>query len=305
MKLRLWLCLRFALSVAAALLLLMPLVVLGSRQTGQIDWRLYLSPEFSDLPDMVFHARRLGAIVLGLALFSLVRPSRARWFAVSCALVPTAFLFVTQPALHFFVHRYLLFITPFSCLGAALVADDLAQTSLLRRHALLAALPSLVLLGLPFAKDGRRAHAAARAPLPIRWRNFAYLAAANELRAHALPNDAVAFGGRGLTDDWVRLALRYELRNERHPRDVFMLHSPAETGQFNAEECSTQAQCVEQLTGVSRVWLITTDMRDWFGSMAPEKALALENTFTPGYNATFQNLRVALLTRTTAQAAAP
>lgn len=53
------------------------------------------------------------------------------------------------------------------------------------------------------------------------------------------------------------------------------------------------------------MWLITTDMRDWFGSMAPEKALALENTFTPVYNATFQNLRIALLTRTTAQAAAP
>lgn len=285
------------LSLLAAGLVLTPLLWLGAEQRAQVAWTQSQTHGLFELPRLLFMTPGVGRVILGLGLCALWRPSQLRLFAAAWAILPLAVLYLSQPLLHFFVHRYLLFNVSAWCLLAALFCDDLRE--FVQRRTRKAWLPPLIPLAVLawIAASGWTQHQRIRVAGAFGER-FDYVGLARELRARGRPDDAVAFAGRGNAPYWARMALQYELRDQRPLRDVFVQASAAEIGRFDPLLCEDPAACLP--SDVERLWLVacTSDDGDVLSQPPRNTAALLRERFVVRQVTSLENLTLALLERT-------
>lgn len=192
---------KWGLSVGIGLLPVIPLAVLGIRQTGQVSWIDSGWRSLGTLPMSLIRSAVVAGILAALAGVAVLA---TRWDRRIAALVtwiaaPPVVLFLA--AQEVFYYRYLLFTVPAWVLLAALAVP--------RRVAAVPALLTLVLL------LGARDHLAVRrSPLPG---DQDYRAAAAYVGERFTPEDRILFDGH--RDRRERHGFAYELRRRPAPQE--------------------------------------------------------------------------------------
>lgn len=269
----------FAIAAVAGAACAAPLLVLGATQAGQV-------PTF----DLAAMFRHLGPLAIGLLAILL---AASRWLLSSrqpvvlraWAIVPPLVLLATHAVLGMFRRRYLAFTLPAWALLVAGAVEWLPWSPRARRVATAALVIALVAIGARAQLHLRTSHARVDSD---------YRAAAAIVRAHALPGDAIAFGGDDGRLRHARLALAYELRREPALDDVFVARTMAAAGRFAADEC---AACLP--AEVERVWLVTSAAPDDLHAGLPRaRARLLDDAFDVAAIYPAWHVTVALLIRT-------
>ncbi len=246
----------YALTVLAALLPLLPLMVVARSQVGrQISW--LHPPHFGDLTAMwsslslslpVSYAL-LAAAVLPLAWPRGRRP--AEELALVAALpIPAAWL-ISQTGTSYFLDRYLLFTLP---AWAVLAAAGLGAL----RPRLLGVVGLVLLMALGIDDQRRLRAEHFKSPADGK-RAAAVIAGGYE------PGDGLAPVGGG--DERLFMfgpMVEYYLPANVKPRDVFVERSAVADHDLYPTECSRPPRCLD---GVRRVWVVT-----WSGTSNPYHA---------------------------------
>jgi mannosyltransferase len=287
----------WAISVGVAMLFFIPLLTLGSRQSGQISWVAGDLEAVKKFPEQLFGAPPVAWLVGTMALFGLVLGLRRHRAPVACLVVwaalPPVLGYVSYTWMHLFLARYFLFVVPAWCLLAAIGVCQMARTltgdrfySMWLVGALLA-VPAVGYAGLPAQAEVRR---------PGLDDQPSYSAALAYVRSQARPTDGMAFNDHfGASTDLARKAFRYAFRGTTGPRDVFLYRSADERGWLTATECPDPVTCVGETT---RIWLMETGSSgDPFGGLAAPRAALLREEFRVVRTQEFSRLRVYLLQR--------
>ncbi|MGW4896709.1 glycosyltransferase family 39 protein [Kitasatospora sp. NPDC004240] len=288
---------QFPLAVAAATLPLLPVVVLGSRQSGrQLGWITRpTAQELLDSGELLLGSRELYRVFLLLGVLALALPWR-RVVAVTPLLLvvaPTLTVWLLSQAggASYFTNRYLIFTVPAWALlaGGGVGAVHAAVTSAARRDrtpartrtagrerpdrqlrvagVLLAvgviAVPAL--LAVPLQKRVRYAgsHTLSQEP---------YRAAARLISAGYRPGDGLAapLGNQA----WAMTAegVSYYLPADVRPYPVFVRRGAVEAQDLFPEPCPQPAEC---LGSGRRIWLLVLgDTPDPLGGIPVESARA-------------------------------
>jgi mannosyltransferase len=267
---------RWAVAVAGALGCVLPIVLVGSQQSGAIGWIKLNAWAVETLPEYLAGSAQVAEAVVILALVGsalLARTSRSVvGVLLTWALVPPVFCALTATKLHLFLARYLLFTVPAWCLlagaGLAAVSGAVSSRAEFRWTQVAFALPmvaALAWLSLP-------GQAEAREPTLKGQPDFRAVGAT--LARHARAGDAIAYAGMRFG----RVPLAYELRRRPRPHDLFERTSAARRGSFWAEECGEASAC---LGNTRRIWLVTTAPRATpFAAIPPARAELLRQLFT-------------------------
>lgn len=237
---------RWVLSTAVPLVVLLPLMVKGSTQTGAISWIKADAEALRELPERMFGSATVALVVIALAVLAAAA-LRNRTVAVllTWALVPPVFCLLTSPWLHLFLYRYVLFTVPAWVLLAAALPRALARDA--RRWFVAAGtlvLSAVVgIVGLPDQEEARR--------LPLHEPGFP--AAARVVEAGMRDGDGIVFAA---TRRDTRRAFRYLHATGvvGAPKDVLLGRTAQELGRFQGTECVDTAAC---LAGTDRIWLVT------------------------------------------------
>ncbi|MEU4271000.1 glycosyltransferase family 39 protein [Streptomyces sp. NPDC026092] len=292
--------LRFGLAALAGTAAVAPVALLGRTQAGrQISWipgpDLWSLVTF--LPQLYASALVAGAVTtLAVLAWGERRATPSRPAARGPVLVVSA-LAVLPPLLlwavshgdvSYFYFRYLLFTLP---AWAVLAGAGLAGLAGPRSRGVVAAvLVALVVLTLPDQEAVRR-------PYAHFWHGIDYEGAARTIEKYHRPGDAVAFD-RG--DDYWRMldvGVRFYLRDELRPRDVFLATSSADRADLWSTECPDPVAC---LKAEQRIWLVVAgDAADPFDALPAEQARALRARYTATGTERLTGVTVALLVRTT------
>ncbi|MFJ6198306.1 glycosyltransferase family 39 protein [Micromonospora sp. NPDC092111] len=288
---------RWAASTGIAGLFVLPLLVLGSRQSGQISW-------VENDGDAVLRflenltgtmAALVVVVVLAVLAVATAGPERrpAALMLVVWAVLPPIAGYLTFSLLHLFLARYFLFTVPAWALLAAFGVCRTAQV--LTRGRLPAAwlagalvlLPVLAWQTLP-AQEKVRSNEADGQPH--------YLDAVRYLGQQVKPGDGVAYNdGFGGASDVARKATDYGLRDQPRPRDVFAAVPARETGWLTARECKDPAPCVGD---TRRIWLVETGhLNDPLAGLPPAREALLRQRFLVRHVERFDRVRVVLLER--------
>ncbi|WP_328299008.1 glycosyltransferase family 39 protein [Streptomyces sp. NBC_00435] len=258
----------FTVTVALALVPVVPLVLLGQRQVGrQISW--IKTPHLRSIADVwnaLFGSPLVALAVIGLALLPLAWP-RGRRRALELLLVGAVPILadwvVSQGSTSYFMDRYLLFTMP------AWVVLAAAGLAALRPRPLgVAGLAAVILLGLPdqrqirteTVKNGVEGEQAARIIakgyrpgdgfVPVRGADSVYM---------------------------VDFQVEYALPDRVELRDVFAERSGVANDDLFPVECKQAEQC---LGTTQRIWVVT-----WSGTENPyhklpkDQAAALEKHY--------------------------
>ncbi|MFJ8017828.1 glycosyltransferase family 39 protein [Streptomyces sp. NPDC096339] len=276
----------FAVTVAVALVPVVPLVLLGQRQvTRQISW--IKTPHLRGIADLwnaLFGSPLIALAVVALALLPLAW-SRGRRPAVELLLVgavPIAAAWVvSQGATSYFMDRYLLFTMP------AWVVLAAAGLAALRPRPLgVAGLAAVILLGLPdqrqlrteTVKSGREGQKAAEL-----------------ITKGYRPGDGFV-PVRGADSVFMTdFQVEYFLPPRVKLRDVFAERTAVANDDLFPVECEQPEKC---LGTTQRVWVVT-----WSGTQNPyhklpqEQAAALEKHFKAVQKTKVGNLQVTLVER--------
>ncbi|MEV0000436.1 glycosyltransferase family 39 protein [Streptomyces sp. NPDC050848] len=296
--------LRFGLSALAGTAAVAPVALLGRAQAGrQISWipgpDLWSLVTF--LPQLYASALVAGAVTI-LAVLAWgerrARPggggpaaggSAARGpVLVVCALAvlpPMLLWAVSHGDVSYFYFRYLLFTLP---AWAVLAGAGLCGPR--SRGVVAAVLVALAVLTLPDQQAVRR-------PYAHFWHGIDYEGAARTIEKYHRPGDAVVFD-RG--DDYWRMldvGVRFYLRDELRPRDVFLGTAAADRADLWSTECPDPAAC---LKAEKRIWLVVTgDAADPLDALPADQARALRARYTATGAERLTGVTVALLVRTT------
>ncbi|MEQ4303360.1 glycosyltransferase family 39 protein [Plantactinospora sp. B6F1] len=273
---------RWAVAVGGAVLVLVPLILLGRSQQGrQLDW--VGRPGAGDLlglPGSVVRAGVVGGLLFGLAAVAVATRGRSGVLLGLTVLLPALLLFVAGQFTPLFVPRYLVFVLPFACLLAA------ATLAPLRLAAALAIVAVAGLLGAPEQAALRRTHESPRsAPVD-------YPAAVRVIAAHQRPGDGIVYAPR---DGWafLDLATAYYLGADR-PRDVLLVADQTHRADFWATECPEPERC---LATVDRLWLLVWGAHaDPLTQLPESRAAPLRARFHLDRTWTLPGLTLALLT---------
>ncbi|MCX5378021.1 glycosyltransferase family 39 protein [Streptomyces sp. NBC_00091] len=276
----------YAVTVAAALLPVIPLVLLGQRQVGrQISW--IKTPHLRSIADLwsnLFGSPMIGLAIAAVALLPLAW-SRGRRPAVELALVGAAPIgaawVVSQGSTSYFMDRYLLFTLP---AWVVLAAAGLAALRPRRAGAL--ALAALILLGLPDQRQMR-----------TEWSRVGLdgEAAARVIAKGYRPGDGFVPVRGADRVFMIDFQVEYYLPQRVQLRDVFAERSALASDDLFPQECARPVQC---LGSTQRVWVVT-----WSGTKNPyhklpkEQAEALESHYRVAESQTVRGLRVSLLER--------
>ncbi len=253
--------LRWVVVTAAALVPVLPLVVLGLTQRGnQLDWIEDMSLEqVWDAPGAIFGSAAAGLLLIGLAL-AVRGPDRrvVAELAVLAVLPPVVLIAVSFVTSSLWVPRYVLFIVPAVALLAAATLRGL-------RVRAVAALLLLVAVAMPAHEEvrGRASHMGAD-----------FRAIATIVEREQQPGDVIVYGTSGTWS--LRAGIDYQLRGQAKPRDVLLTRPAAEIGLLEAEQCADPAACL----GTSpRVWFF----RQWQTGPPLSDAGALTGTLRDDY----------------------
>jgi mannosyltransferase len=286
-------------STGAATLLVLPLLVFASHQSGQISWIkgdwAAVRKVFNELvggPPMLALVALF--LLLGVALAGRRRP--AALALLIWVVLPPAFGYATFTVLHLFMARYFLFAVPAVCLLVAFGAVRAGRLVGGRAGAVTG-----LVLGLVMA--GTLAYAGLPAQERIRANTLdgqpTYTSATRYIAEHAQPGDGVAFNdGFGGSTDLARKATDYQFRKQSaatRPRDVFLAQAARDRGWLTALECAEAVAC---LGDTRRVWLIETGHAgNPFEGLPADRATLLQNSFKVNHLEHFDKIRVVELLR--------
>ncbi len=276
----------YALTVAVALVPVVPLVLLGQRQVGrQISWiKTPHLRSIAEVWDALFGSPLIALAIAAFALLPLAW-SRGRRPAVELALVGAAPIaaawVVSQGSTSYFMDRYLLFTMP---AWVVLAAAGLA--ALRPRPAGVAGLAAVILLGLPdqrqirteTLKSGREGEEAA-AVIAKGYR----------------PGDGFVPVRGADTVYMTDFQVEYSLPERVQLRDVFAQRTAVASDDLFPVECEQPEQC---LGTTRRVWVVT-----WSGTANPyhklpeAQARALEKHYKVVQKTKVRSLQVTLVER--------
>jgi mannosyltransferase len=255
----------WAATLAAALVLLGPVVLLGTRQHDtQLAWVDPVTPAIlGSAPDRIAGSARAGWLLLGLALLAYWRPVARLVPVTLLAVVPLTVLTVVSVLVSpMWVPRYLLVVlVPLAMLAAVAVVRQSRSDSGAggtARHRFVAALRLIVVLGVLAAS----AYPAQRAVRSTTAKNGPdYRSIARIIHQHQLPGDGMVFEVRSRA---MRAGMEYYLH--RHdtvsrdplPQDLLQRRPAADVGRLTAEEHPDPAA---RVAGTPRVWLLVSGPR--------------------------------------------
>lgn len=300
---------QYPLAVAVAALPVVPVVVLGSSQSGrQLGWigkptfyqlRHFGEPLFGSAG--VFHAFVL------LALLVLLLPGR-RLPALQLLLLAVtpvvAVWLVSRGSTSYFVDRYLLFTVPAwaALAGGGVRAVYTTVAAAARRSrtpgqvraagALLAvgllAVPALVALPQQSSVRYAGSHSYSREP---------YRAAAELIAAGYRPGDGIATPLGNQSWAMVGTGISYYLPPDVRPYPVFVQHSAVQAEDLFPAACPQPDDCVGQ---GQRIWLLVLgDTAEPLAAMPGDQARALRSRYgAPGLVTPLGGVTLALLDRT-------
>jgi mannosyltransferase len=281
-------------AVAFGVLPLLPVIVLGAGQTGQVAWIPTGWPALSSFPQQLFHSQTAAVAVIGTALLGLAASRRWAGFLLCWALLPPLFLFAVQGVVNLFLMRYLLYTCPAwvllaavgLCAGVRRLPERAVAWAPLPRD-LLAAVGAVLLLTLVCIPD---IQAVRSNPLPG---DPDWHAAAQWILGHEQPGDGIAYSG---TSGYRQLSMSYEFRDvPRPPRDVFEWQTPQSLGEFMASDCPDPTACAR---GVPRIWLVASgDQSDPYAKMPTREADLLKSGYHQAGSHRVAGLRILLLDR--------
>jgi mannosyltransferase len=251
-------------AVVLAVLAVSPLVVIGRRQGGQINW--IPDPTWArvqEFPGEVFMSGPVAGFFLALGLAALAglafAARGARWpagFLAVWALLPPVLAYYTFDAFSFFYPRYLLFTVPAWVLLAAYGLRSLAgavpgEGGARRAWAAVTAVTVAAAAGLTFAGwDEQEAVRSNRVENEVSFR-----AAAAYIRAHEQPGDGIIFTGYPYTHRGFRYEWRDQPRAEQ-PREILVDLPAGRSWSWVHPRCADTVAC---LGSTKRIWLVSTD----------------------------------------------
>ncbi|RJK98059.1 glycosyltransferase family 39 protein [Vallicoccus soli] len=252
----------WAAATGSALLLLLPLAYVGSRQSGVVGG---LEPpgwqDVADLPAGLFGASTVGGAVLVLAALSALRRDVRGPALLAAAALPPLLLLLLSQVTPLWRDRYALVTLP---AWALLVGAALARAG--RREGALA-LAALALLALPDQVDLRG---------PVRSGQPDFPALAAVLAERVREGDAVVVPtARGAR---MRQGLQAYLPPGAWPEDVLVREGAVEAGELDAVECDPATCFPDPLP--PRVWAgCRRDCRDPLAALEPETARLLRGAY--------------------------
>ncbi|MFC8450947.1 glycosyltransferase family 39 protein [Kitasatospora sp. NPDC057223] len=290
---------QYPLAVLAAVLPVVPLIVLGSRQSGrQLGW--LAAPGTADLRlfwDVLLSTSTVFHLFLALAALTLLWPGRrlAGVQLLLLAVVPVVVVWaVSQGSTSYFLDRYLLFTLP---AWASLAGGGVGALYAAARR--LAPVPVCAVLALAVvAVPGWLVlpqQRAIRGAFGHDWHQD-YRSAAGLIAAGYRPGDGLVapYGEQNWT--MIGAGVDFYLPDGVRPYPVFLRSSAAEADDLYPVECAVAAQCVGQ---GGRIWLVTTgEATDPLPALSADKAQALRAHYAPTEVRQVRGLTVTLLTRT-------
>lgn len=272
----------YAVTVLAALLPVIPLLVLGRRQVGrQISW--LATPHLRDLAGLwtTLSASLLLCLpLLAAALLPLAWPRGRRPAAeigvVAALPIPLAWV-LSQGTTSYFLDRYLLFTLP------AWVVLAAAGLGALRPRALGAA--GLVLLALLGATDQRQLRTEyAKGGTDGK-------GAAAVIARHYRPGDGMAVAASRVY--MIEVMVEYYLPERVKPKDVFAERSAVANADLFPAECGPPDRC---LAGTRRIWLVTGSATpDPYSQFGPDREKALKDRYKQVETTQVGDLQVTLV----------
>jgi mannosyltransferase len=251
-------------AVVLAVLAVSPLVIIGRRQGGQINW--IPDPTWArvqEFPGEMFMSGPVAGffLVLGLAAMAgrAFAARGARWpagFLAVWALLPPILAYYTFDEFSFFYPRYLLFTVPAWVLLAAYGLRSLAgvvpaEGGARRVWAAVTAATVTAAGGLTFA--GWSEQELIRSD---RVENeFAFRAAAAYIRAREQPGDGIIFTGYR----YLHRGFRYEWRDQPRadqPREILVDLPASRSWSWVHPACADTVACLD---GTKRIWLVSSD----------------------------------------------
>ena len=285
---------RWAAAAVIAVTGALPLVAEGSDQSSAIDWIQLNGTAITQLPERIFGAAVVAAVVAGAAALAgvlLWRRNRGPVLLLGAwALFPPLFCLVTFPVLHLFLHRYLLFTLPGWALLAAAAGFAVVRATGRPATVALSLTGLLVVAGVFFV--GAPGQTAARHSPVVGEPDFR--GAARSVEGRRRPGDAIAFAGAGRNG---RRAFSYETRlAAAKPTDILVARTSQQIGQFGTLECADPGRCVGD---TQRIWLITAteNYEDPLTGMTETIQAYLNSAFTFTEIQSFEHVRIYLLNR--------
>ncbi|UQX01438.1 glycosyltransferase family 39 protein [Streptomyces sp. RerS4] len=278
----------FALAVAAGLVPVIPLVLLGRSQVGrQISW--IETPHLRDVAglwDNLFGSPLVALAVAATALLPLAwtRGRRPAVELLVAGAAPILAVYVlSQGTTSYFIDRYVLFTLP---AWTVLAAAGLA--ALKPRVVAVVGLAALILLGLPDQRQLRTESAKESAD---------GRAAAEVIARGYRPGDGfVPLRGREERAYMTDFQIEYHLPERVKPRDVFVERSAVASDDLFPVECARPERC---LGDTRRIWLVTrtTSRPDPYGKLPANQVKALKDHYRVASTTEVRGLRVSLLER--------
>jgi mannosyltransferase len=274
---------RWTPTVFAAGLVLLPMLLIGRRQSGQVSWvPLSNLDSLRGTSEMFFGALGVTGAILALALAAVGR-DRPAVVAASVAFVPVGLLFVVGFVAHIYQDRYLLFTFVGWTLLVGLTLGRRGWTASAVTLVAVAALglPGQVSIRTPAARlqDTR----AAAALIADQYRE----------------GDGIVYGladhGPGVLN---RDILAHYVPPERRPTDLLVDRPMRTDGWMVASECTDLAACLGQ---TARLWVLRLgDYGDPLDGLDGQKPDVLRAGYTVANTWHTAGLTVALLTRKSA-----
>ncbi|GAB1694816.1 hypothetical protein KRM28CT15_66190 [Krasilnikovia sp. M28-CT-15] len=278
------------LTVGVALVTAAPLVVVASRQGGQIGW--IPDPVWArveSFPASLFMSGAVAGliVVLGVVAIALTGTVAApqRWPGLMLAVwavLPPVVAYYTFDEFSLFYPRYLLFTVPAWALAAGWALRRLAGSTRAYLPVALAAVVAVAGTALPQQRFVRS---------DAVQKEFAFAAAARYLGDHESAGDGVVYTGYRNT----HRAFRYELEQAGKPVPPEILTEPP-PGQPWSWQRRDRADPVAALAGYRRVWLVSTDPKGHaLSSLSPAVRAVLAERYAVAETRTFHRMRVSLL----------
>jgi mannosyltransferase len=277
----------FVLAATAGVVLDLPVIMAGNRQSAEQIGGL-ARPAITALTGQggslgvwpqLFCSTAVAVAVLVLAAVSLRGPGgRASAYSLLTALVPILVLWgASQGPDSYWYPRYLLFTVPAWAVAAGLGISGiggLGTTGRAARGLAVAVIVALIAaLGLPDQQAIRKgeAHNWWSYPDLISIRAVDYEGAANIIATHERPGDGIVFqrDNRWMVD----IGIQYYLRGRPEPKDVFLVRTPTQADSLRAVECADPQRC---LRGEPRLWVVYLARDpDLYRAIEPGKVAAL------------------------------
>jgi mannosyltransferase len=229
----------WAVAAGCGVLPVLPLAMLGQRQSHQLAWIPYTHLHvLLSAPDLIFEAAEVGGALVVLAVPALSRRPPAL-LLVCWAIAPLVILAVAGRFTPLFYARYLLYTVPAWVLLAAFTLERFP------RRWVLAVVLAIGLLGVPAQLDIRTAAG----------HSTASSAAGAIIAAQQRPGDAIAYSMKETAIWEARDVVARYVPPARRPLDVFALTGQRVDGRLPAVECPDLAACLDR-TAPDRLWMI-------------------------------------------------